>query len=44
LLSIDDFLKGVPSIRLDMRLSRESAADKTGGRVVADPSAVLKQP
>jgi catechol 1,2-dioxygenase/hydroxyquinol 1,2-dioxygenase len=27
-----------------MRLSRESAADKTSGRVGADPSAILKQP
>jgi len=37
-------IKGVPSIRFDMRLSRETAADKTGGRVGADPSAILKQP
>jgi hydroxyquinol 1,2-dioxygenase len=36
-------IKGVPSIRFDMRLSRETAADKTGGRVGADPSAILKQ-
>jgi len=27
-----------------MRLSRETEADKTGGRVGADPSAILKQP
>jgi catechol 1,2-dioxygenase/hydroxyquinol 1,2-dioxygenase len=33
----------MPSIRFDMRLSRESAADKTSGRVGADPSAILKQ-
>ena len=37
-------IKGVPSIRFDMRLSRETAADKIGGRVGADPSAILKQP
>ncbi len=36
--------KGSPSIRFDMRLSRESAADKIGGRVGADPSAILKPP
>jgi catechol 1,2-dioxygenase/hydroxyquinol 1,2-dioxygenase len=33
----------MPSIRFDMRLSRESAADKTSGRVGADPSAIMKQ-
>ena len=32
----------LPSIRFDMRLSRESAADKVSGRVGADPSAILK--
>ena len=37
-------IKGVPSIRFDMRLSRETAADRAGGRVGADPSAILKQP
>ena len=37
-------IKGMPSIRFDMRLSRETAADKAGGRVGADPSAILKQP
>ena len=37
-------IKGVPSIRFDMRLSRESAADKIGGRVGADPSSILKPP
>lgn len=37
-------IKGVASIRFDMRLSRETAADKAGGRVGADPSAILKQP
>jgi hydroxyquinol 1,2-dioxygenase len=35
-------IKGLPSIRFDMRLSRESVADKTSGRVGADPSAILK--
>ena len=33
----------MPSIRFDMRLSRESAADKTSGRVGADPSAIMKK-
>jgi catechol 1,2-dioxygenase/hydroxyquinol 1,2-dioxygenase len=33
----------MPSIRFDMRLSRESEADKTSGRVGADPSAIMKQ-
>jgi catechol 1,2-dioxygenase/hydroxyquinol 1,2-dioxygenase len=28
---------------LDMRLSRESAADKASGRVGADPSAIMKK-
>jgi catechol 1,2-dioxygenase/hydroxyquinol 1,2-dioxygenase len=37
-------IKGLPSIRFDMRLSRETAADRLGGRVGADPSAILKQP
>jgi hypothetical protein len=37
-------VKGVPSIRFDMRLSRETAADRASGRVGADPSAILKQP
>ena len=36
-------LPGLPSIRFDMRLSRETAADKAGGRVGADPSAIVKQ-
>ena len=36
-------IKGMPSIRFDMRLSRESAADKVSGRVGADPSAIIKQ-
>jgi hydroxyquinol 1,2-dioxygenase len=37
-------VKGMPSIRFDMRLSRETAADRAGGRVGADPAAILKQP
>jgi len=37
-------VKGMPTIRFDMRLSRETAADRAGGRVGADPSAILKQP
>jgi hydroxyquinol 1,2-dioxygenase len=37
-------IKGVPSIRFDMRLSRETEADRAGGRVGADPAAILKQP
>ena len=37
-------VKGMPSIRFDMRLSRETAADRAGGRVGADPSAIVKQP
>ena len=37
-------IEGLPSIRFDLRLSRETAADKAGGRVGADPSAILKQP
>ena len=37
-------LPGLPSIRFDLRLSRETAADKAGGRVGADPSAIVKQP
>ncbi len=34
---------GVPSIRFDLRLSREGEADKTSGRVGSDPSAILKE-
>jgi hydroxyquinol 1,2-dioxygenase len=37
-------IPGVPSIRFDMRLSRETAADRAGGRVGADPATILKQP
>jgi protocatechuate 3,4-dioxygenase beta subunit len=37
-------IKGLPSIRFDLRLSREGAADKTSGRVGADPATIVKQP
>ncbi len=37
-------IKGVPSIRFDMRLPREGEADKTSGRVGSDPSAIWKEP
>jgi protocatechuate 3,4-dioxygenase beta subunit len=33
----------LPSIRFDLRLSREGEADKTSGRVGSDPSAILKE-
>ena len=33
-------IKGGPSIHFDFNLSRETAADKLGGRVGADPAAV----
>jgi hydroxyquinol 1,2-dioxygenase len=36
-------IKGAPSIRFDLRLSREGEADKTSGRVGSDPSAILKE-
>ena len=35
-------IKGLPSIRFDIRLAREGAADKTSGRVGADPAAIVK--
>jgi hydroxyquinol 1,2-dioxygenase len=35
-------IKGLPSIRFDMKLSREAAADKASGRVGADPAAIVK--
>ena len=35
-------LPGMPSIRFDLSLARESAADKTAGRVGADPAAIVK--
>jgi len=36
-------IPGVPSIRFDLRLSREGEADKTSGRVGSDPSAILRE-
>ena len=36
-------IKGGPSIRFDLRLSREGEADKTSGRVGSDPSAIWKE-
>ena len=35
-------IKGLPSIRFDVRLSRESAADRAAGRVGADPAAITR--
>ena len=35
-------IKGLPSIRFDMRLSREGEADKTSGRVGTDPAAIMR--
>jgi len=34
-------IKGLPSIRFDFTVSRETEADRTGGRVGADPAAML---
>ncbi len=34
-------IKGLPSVRFDFTVSRESEADRLGGRVGADPAAVL---
>ena len=36
-------VKGLPSIRFDLQLSREGAADKTSGRVGTDPAAIMKK-
>jgi hydroxyquinol 1,2-dioxygenase len=36
-------IPGLPSIRFDLRLSREGEADKASGRVGSDPSAILKE-
>jgi hydroxyquinol 1,2-dioxygenase len=36
-------IKGLPSIRFDLQLSREGAADKTSGRVGTDPAAIMKK-
>jgi hydroxyquinol 1,2-dioxygenase len=35
-------IKGLPSIRFDMQLSREGTADKASGRVGADPASIVK--
>jgi protocatechuate 3,4-dioxygenase beta subunit len=35
-------IKGLPSIRFDMRLSREGEADKASGRVGTDPAAIMR--
>jgi hydroxyquinol 1,2-dioxygenase len=35
-------IKGLPSIRFDMQLSREGVADRTSGRVGADPASIVK--
>jgi hydroxyquinol 1,2-dioxygenase len=35
-------IKGLPSIRFDMQLSREGEADRTSGRVGVDPAAMMK--
>jgi len=35
-------IKGLPSIRFDLKMARESAADKASGRVGADPAAIVK--
>jgi protocatechuate 3,4-dioxygenase beta subunit len=36
-------IQGLPSIRFDLKLARESEADKTSGRVGADPSAITRE-
>ena len=36
-------LKGIPSMRFDLTLSRESAVDQATGRVGADPAAIFKE-
>jgi protocatechuate 3,4-dioxygenase beta subunit len=35
-------IKGLPSIRFDIKLAREGTADRTSGRVGADPAAIMK--
>ena len=35
-------IKGMPSIRFDMRLSREGEADRTSGRVGTGPAAIMR--
>jgi hydroxyquinol 1,2-dioxygenase len=37
-------IQGLPSIRFDLRLSREGAADKISGRVGSDPAAIMRPP
>jgi len=37
-------IQGLPSIRFDLRLSREGAADKASGRVGSDPAAIMRPP
>jgi protocatechuate 3,4-dioxygenase beta subunit len=36
-------IAGLPSIRFDLKLAREGEADRSSGRVGADPSAILKE-
>jgi protocatechuate 3,4-dioxygenase beta subunit len=36
-------IKGLPSIRFDLKLAREGEADKTSGRVGSDPAAIVKK-
>jgi hypothetical protein len=36
-------IKGLPSIRFDLKLAREGEADKTSGRVGSDPAAIVKE-
>jgi len=36
-------IKGLPSIRFDLKLAREGEFDRSSGRVGADPSAILKE-
>jgi protocatechuate 3,4-dioxygenase beta subunit len=36
-------IKGLPGIRFDLKLAREGEADKTSGRVGADPAAIMKE-
>jgi catechol 1,2-dioxygenase/hydroxyquinol 1,2-dioxygenase len=36
-------IKELPSIRFDLKLAREGEADRSSGRVGADPSAIMKE-
>ena len=38
----DNPIKGLPSIRFDLKLARESAADNVSGRVGSDPAAIVR--